>query len=416
LFIYEVSPADFPDGKAGRGAIGRAETRMKREWIVGLGLALAFLSMTGCGAKPAAQAAAAPAPPPTVKVAPVVQRDVPVVQEWIGTTEGNVNAEIRPQVEGYLLRRVYAEGSLVRQGSPLFAIDPRQFRVKLDQARADLEQAEAQLAKARQDVARFTPLAAEKAISRQELDNATAAERVAKAVADSKRAAVAQASLDLRWTTVSSPITGIAGIAQQQVGNLVSPTTVLAVVSQVDPIRVLYPLAEQDYLRLQEKVGGQGKADAAGLDLVLSDGTVFPHKGRFLFSGRDVDVKTGTITTVALFPNPGNVLRPGQYAKVRAVSSVEKGALLVPQRAVNELQGTFQVAVVGADGKADVRAVETGPRQGSLWVIHSGLKPGERVVVEGFTRVKAGEPVRVQEVPAEAAAEPAGAASAGGGK
>lgn len=386
---------------------------MTREWIVGLGLSLALLSMTGCGDKPAAQAAAAP--PPTVKVAPVVQRDVPVVEEWIGTTEGNVDAEIRPQVEGYLLRRVYAEGSLVRQGSPLFAIDPRQFRVKLDQARADLEQAEAQLAKARQDVARFTPLAAEKAISRQELDNATAAERVAKAVADSKRAAVAQASLDLRWTTVSSPITGIAGIAQQQVGNLVSPTTVLAIVSQVDPIRVLYPLAEQDYLRLQEKVARAGKAGAASLDLVLSDGTVFPHPGRFLFAGRDVDVKTGTITTVALFPNPGNLLRPGQYAKVRAVSSVEKGALLVPQRAVNELQGTFQVAVVGADGKADVRAVETGPRQGSLWVIRSGLKPGERVVVEGFSRVKAGQPVRAQDVPAEAA-EPAGAAPAGGGK
>jgi membrane fusion protein (multidrug efflux system) len=325
-----------------------------------------------------------------VVVAPVVQQDVPVSKEWIGTTDGNVNAEIRPKIEGYLLRRVYAEGSFVRQGAPLFEIDAPQLKAQLEQMQGDRAQAQADFAKAQQDVSRFRPLAAQKAVSQQELDNALSAAQAAKATVDARDAAVRSARLNLGWTHVTSPISGIAGAAQAQVGNLVSPSTVLATVSQCDPIRVLYQISEQEYLQTQAKTKEGGLGD---LELVLADGSVFPQRGRLLFEGRDVDVKTGTITTVALFPNPGNVLRPGQYAKIRAVTEVKKGALLVPQRAVNELQGGYQVAVVGSDNKAEIRTVQTGERVGKMWIIESGLEPGDRVVVEGFTRVKSGEPV-----------------------
>jgi len=300
---------------------------------------------------------------------------------------------------------VYAEGGLVHQGDLLFTIDPRQSQAQLEQAQADLGQAQAQLAKTEQDVARFRPLAEQRAISQQELDDALSAERAAKAAVASRAAAVHQARLTLDWARVTSPITGIAGAATQQVGNLVSPTTILTTVSQVDPIRVPYPISEQEYLQQVERAQRDPQAAAGNrLELVLSDGTVFPQKGHVLFAGRQVDVKTGTITSVALFPNPGNLLRPGQYAKVRAVTEVKKGAILVPQRAVNELQGGYQVAVVGSDDKAEVRTVQPGERVGKLWVIDSGLKPGDRVVVEGFTRVKAGATVSPKEAPPEAAA------------
>jgi len=391
---------------------------MKRE-ISGVGVALTLVALSlgwqGCEKK---KTEPPPPPPPAVVVAPVTQADVPVIREWIGTTEGNVNAEIRPKVDGYLLRRVYAEGSLVHQGDLLFTIDPRQTQAQLEQAQADLAQAQAQLAKAQQDVARFRPLVAGKAISQQELDNALSAERAAKAAADARQAAVHQARLSQGWARVTSPISGIAGVAQQQVGDLVSPATVLTTVSQCDPIRVTYQLSEQEYLAFQRKV--QQKPEAGqenNLDLILADGSVFPHKGRVLFEGRQVEVKTGTIAVVALFPNPGNLLRPGQFAKIRGVTEVRKGALLVPQRAVNDLQGGSQVAVVGSDNKAEIRTVQTGERVGNRWVIESGLHPGDRVVVEGFTRVKSGVTVNPTEAPAE---EPAGAAapaaSAAGGK
>jgi membrane fusion protein (multidrug efflux system) len=338
-----------------------------------------------------------------VVVTQVVQRDVPVYQEWIGTTAGNVNAEIRPRAEGYLLRRVYAEGSFVRQGDLMFEIDPRQVQAQLQQTQGDLAQAQAQLSKAQQDVNRFRPLAAEKAVSQQELDNALSAAAAAKAVVDARQAAVHQARLNLGWSRVTAPISGIAGTAQAQVGNLVNPSTVLAVVSQCDPIRVLYPLSEQEYLHLQERLRGDRQAHADDLELILADGSTFPHKGHLLFSDRQVDVKTGTIGTVAVFPNPGNLLRPGQYAKIRAVTEVKSGALLVPQRAVNQLQGSFQVAVVGNDDKAEIRPVVPGVRVGKLWQIDSGLRPGDRVVVEGFSKVKPGIAVRPQEAPSEEA-------------
>lgn len=386
---------------------------MKRE-ISGAGVALALAALSfgwqGCAKK---KTEAPPPPPAAVIVAPVTQADVPVIREWIGTTEGNVNAEIRPKVDGYLLRRVYAEGSLVRQGDLLFTIDPRQTQAQLEQAQADLAQAQAQLAKAQQDVARFRPLAAGKAISQQELDNALSAERAAKAAADARQAAVHQARLSQGWARVTSPISGIAGVAQQQVGDLVSPATVLTTVSQCDPIRVTYQLSEQEYLAFRRRVQQRPEAGQEdNLEMTLADGSVFPHKGRVLFEGRQVEIKTGTIAVVALFPNPGNLLRPGQYAKIRGVTDIRKGALLVPQRAVNDLQGGSQVAVVGSDNKAEIRTVQTGERFGSRWVIESGLHPGDRVVVEGFTRVKSGATVVPKEAPTEAPPEEPAAATA----
>ena len=366
---------------------------MKRALFVRLGVVFTLgAAGLACGSKAPPPP---PSPPPAVVVTTVLQQDVPVTQEWISTTDGNVNAEIRPKVEGYLLRRVYAEGSFVRQGAPLFEIDAPQLKAQVEQMQGDRAEASADLAKAQQDVNRFRPLAADKAVSQQELDNALSAAQAAKAVVNARDAAVRQARINLAWTHVTSPISGIAGVAQAQVGNLVSPSTVLATVSQCDPIRVLYQVSEQEYLQAQARNQGinQGKTGESDLELVLADGSVFPQKGRLLFEGRDVDVKTGTITNVAVFPNPGNVLRPGQYAKVRAVTEVKKGALLVPQRAVNELQGGFQVAVVGSDNKAKIRTVQVGERVGKLWVVDSGLQPGDRVVVEGFTRVKSGEAV-----------------------
>jgi membrane fusion protein (multidrug efflux system) len=330
--------------------------------------------------------APAPAPPPKVVVTPAVQRDEPILREWIGTTEGDVNADIRPRVEGYLLRRVYKEGSFVPQGELLFEIDPRQFEAQLQQAEANLEQAKAALAKADLDVSRAEPLAVQRAVSQQELDNARSAQRGARATVGALEAAVAQTRLNLSWTRVTSPIPGIAGIAQQQVGDLVNGQTVLTTVSKVDPLRVLYQLGEQEYLELVRDPAMRNTE----LELVLSDATVFPHKGHVLLTGRNIDVRTGTIAAIGLFPNPGNVLRPGQYAKVRAVVKVRKGAILVPQRAVNEMQGAYQVAVIGPDDKAQVRTVKAAERIGSLWVIEEGLRPGERVVVEGFSRVKTG--------------------------
>ncbi|HLJ74023.1 MAG TPA: efflux RND transporter periplasmic adaptor subunit [Thermoanaerobaculia bacterium] len=345
-----------------------------------------MLAAAACGKSGAAEKAGATPPPPRVVVTNVVQRDQPLYREWIGNTQGDVNADIRPKVEGYLLRRVYKEGSYVQPGQLLFEIDPRQFEAQLQQAQANLEQARAGLGKAERDVSRFAPLAAQKALSQEELDNANAAKAAAQASVGSLQAAVEQAKLNLSWTRVTSPISGIAGLAQEQVGDLVSPQTVLTTVSTVDPIRVAYQVSEQEYLLFQNDPAMRN----AELQLVLADGSVWPHKGHIALSGREVDVKTGTITTIGLFPNPGNVLRPGQFAKVRAVTGIQHAALLVPQRAVNDLQGLQQVAVVGSGDVVTIRTVKTGDRIGSDWIITDGLQPGDRVVVEGFARVKSG--------------------------
>jgi membrane fusion protein (multidrug efflux system) len=352
---------------------------------------------------------APPAVIPDVQVVEVTQRDEPIYSEWIGTLDGFVNAEIHPKIEGYLLKQAYKEGTLVQQGDTLFQIDPRQFQAALDQAKGVLARNQATLAKAKLDVQRYTPLAASKAISQQELDNAIAAESEAAAAAASAKASVEQAQLNLDWTRVASPITGVVGIALAQVGDLVNPQTVMTTVSQVDPIKVHFNISEKEYLRYAEKINRPIPPEEAAegkLELVLDDGTIFPERGRVLVANRQVDVKTGTMEVRGSFANPGNLLRPGQYAKVRATMETKKGALLVPQRAVSELQGAYLVGVVGADGKADIRNVKVGQRIGSLWIIDQGLNPGDKVIVEGLAFVKPGMKVNAKPAPAEGEAPP----------
>jgi membrane fusion protein (multidrug efflux system) len=350
-----------------------------------------------------------PPPPPDVAVVDVAQKDVPIYMEWVGTTDGNVNAQIRARVNGYLQTRNYNEGTFVRSGELMFTIDPRPYQAALDQAKGELGRADAALTKTQQDVKRYTPLAAEGAISQEELDNAVQAQRAASALVDSARAAVEKAKLDLDWTRIASPIDGIAGIAVAQVGDLINANSVLTTVSQVDPIKVSVPISEQEYLIYSRSVQGDKPGQAGpNLELILADGSVHQERGTVSVADRQVDIQTGTMMIVALFPNPNNMLRPGQYAKVRATMETRSGALLVPQRAVQELQGTFQVAVVSPDNKVAMRIVKAGPRVGSSWVIEDGLKPGERVIVEGLQKVRDGATVNPRPAdapkPADAAA------------
>lgn len=327
---------------------------------------------------------------------PAAQRTVEIYQEWIGSTNGYINAVIRPQVRGYILSRAYDEGQVVQPGQLLFEIDPREFQAQLDQARGQLAQAEAALAKTQLDVNRYTPLAAEGAVSQQELDNAIQANRANQAAVDAAKAAVEQARLNLEWTKVVSPIAGVAGVAIAQIGDLVDPTTQLTTVSQVDPIKAVFPVSEQQYLRYARAVAAReetrGSREGA-LELITADGEVFPHRGTVSVVGREIDPRTGTLIIEGLFPNPGNVLRPGGYAKVRAIVDERPNAVVVPQRAVQDVQGQAQVAVVGENNIAEWRNVTTGARSGEDWVIESGLKAGELVVVEGLQKVRSGMPV-----------------------
>jgi RND family efflux transporter MFP subunit len=339
--------------------------------------------------------AAAPPPPPRVEVAPVIQKDVPVQGEWVGTLEGYVNAQIQPQVSGYLIRQDYREGGLVKKGQLLFEIDPRPFQAVLDQAKGQLAQAEAQRANAELNVKRDIPEAQAHAIPQSQLDTDTQALLAAKASVEADQAAVEQAAINLGYTKVTSLIDGIAGINTVQVGNLVGPSAVLTAVSQVSPIKVYFPISEQEYLRM---AGGDAPGNVdfithaarIPLKLTLADGSTYPHPGRIVFADRQVNTQTGTIQVVGEFPNSKNLLRPGQYARVQAPTGNIAGALLVPQAAVNQQQGTDQVTVIGPDNRAQLRAVKVGPTMGTLWVITSGLKPGERVVAVGADKVKEG--------------------------
>src|SRR5579859_4729845 len=340
--------------------------------------------------------AAAPPPPPVVEVAPVIQKDVPVQGEWVGTLEGYVNAQIQPQVSGYLIRQDYHEGAFVKKGQLLFEIDPRPFQAVLDQAKGQLAQAEAQMANAELNVKRDIPEAEAHAIPQSQLDTDTQSLLGAKAAVEAGRASVEQAELNLGYTRVVSLVDGIAGINTVQVGNLVGPSTVLTAVSQVSPIKVYFPISEQEYLRMADG-GGRGSVDflthasRIPLRLTLADGSTYPHPGRIIFADRQVDTQTGTIQIVGEFPNSKNLLRPGQYARVQAPTGNITGALLVPQAAVNQQQGTNQVTVVGSDNRVQLRTVEVGPREGTFWVITTGLKPGERVVAVGAEKAKEGE-------------------------
>jgi RND family efflux transporter MFP subunit len=340
--------------------------------------------------------AAAPPPAPSVEVAPVIQQDVPVRGEWVGTLQGYVNAQIQPQVSGYLIRQDYQEGAFVNKGQLLFEIDPRPFQAALDQAKGQLAQAEAQMANADINVKRDIPEAEAHAIPQSQLDTDTQLLRGAKAAVEADRAAVEQAALNLGYTKVISLIDGIAGITTVQVGNLVVQSTVLTAVSQVNPIKVYFPISEQEYLRLADgrapgSMDFMTRASRIPLQLTLADGATYPHPGKIIFADRQVNEQTGTIQIVGEFPNPRNLLRPGQYARVQAPTGSIAGALLVPQSAVSQLQGTDQVTVVGADNRAQLRTVQVGPILGTLWVITSGLKPGERVVAVGAEKVKDGQ-------------------------
>jgi membrane fusion protein (multidrug efflux system) len=345
-----------------------------------------------------------PAPPPlAVTVAPVVQKDVNIQQDWIGTMLGNVDADIRPKVDGFLLAQFYSEGSYIKKGQAMFQLDQRQAQAAVQQAQGRLERARASLAQAQIDVRRYTPLVAQKAVSQAELDKAQSMERAATAEVDADQAVLDNAKLNLGWTTVTSPISGIAGISKVGVGDLMTPTTIMTTVSDINPINVDFSIAEQDYMRFtREKTGRDA---GRSLQLILGDGAVFPERGRALLVNREVDARTGTIQVRAEFPNPGNVLRPGQYARIRAVTEVRKNALLVPQQAVSELQGIYQVGVVGQDNKAAIKTVKLGPQFGDMWVVESGLEAGENVIVDGLQRVKTGmtvAPARFKDTQANA--------------
>jgi RND family efflux transporter MFP subunit len=354
-------------------------------------LAVFSSAMVGCGRT---QAAAPPAPP-EVRVAPVVQQDVPVYSEWVATLDGYVNAQVRPQVSGYIVKQNYKEGSLVRRGEVLFEIDPRPFQAALDRAKGDLAQAQAQLGKSNLDVERDTPLAEARAIAKSQLDNEIQAKLGAQALIESDKAAVEQAELNLEWTRVTSLVDGIAGIAQIQIGNLVGSNSILTSVSQLEPIKAYFPISEREYVLVQKNSNAIRSKHAIGffgnsLELILTDGSFYAQKGKILLADRQVDPNTGTIRIVAAFPNPGNILRPGQYGRVRVETGIKKGALLTPQSAVAQSQGSYQVAVVGSDHKASMRTVKPGQTLGTMWVIDDGLKPGEQVVVEGPQKLRDG--------------------------
>jgi membrane fusion protein (multidrug efflux system) len=352
--------------------------------------------------------AAAPPPPPDVAVATVVQQDVPVHREWVASMDGLVNATILAQVQGYLIRQNYREGEFVRQGTLLFEIDPRTFQTALDEARAALARQQAVLQNAQALLARILPLAAANAVSQKDKDDAVARVQAAEAQVLQTQAAVRKAELDVSFTRITSPIDGIAGAAQAQIGDLVgtAQARVLTTVSTVDPIKVYVPISEREYLQAVEKrQPGQQATGPSSLELILADGSTWEHKGTFSFADRQVDPQTGTIRVAITFPNPGNILRPGQYAKVRALVGMEANAILVPQRAVGELQGSYQVALVGADNTVSIKGVQVGERFGKLWVIREGLAPGDRVVAEGTQKV--GNGVKVNPVPFAPEAAPA---------
>jgi len=360
--------------------------------------------------------------PPGVSVAQVEQKDVPIYGEWIGTLDGFVNADVRAQVTGYLLQQNYQEGALVSKGQLLFEIDPRPFQAALDQAEGQLAQATAQFANAEAvqvrtqlDVERYTPLAREQAASQQDLDNAVQNNLAAKAtVATAKaqiktaEAAVETATLNLGFTRLTAPINGIAGQAQLQVGALVSTTsTPVTTVSTVDPIKVYFTVSEAEYLdfnrRFPTESSRQAEFKRLPLDLILADGTTYAHQGIVSFADREVNQSTGAIRIAGLFPNSGNILRPGGYGKVRAASKIQKDALLIPQRAVAELQGSYQVDVVDSDNKVSIQTVDVGARVGNQWIVEKGLKQGERVIVEGSQKVRPGMQVNPKPFVAETA-------------
>ena len=353
------------------------------------------LMISGCSSTSEAKPTA---PPPSVSVVKVSEQDLPAYGEWVATLDGYVNAQIQPQVSGYVVKQNYREGSYVRKGEVLFEIDSRPFQAAFDQAKAQLSQAQAKLSLAEINVKRDTPLAQQRAIAQSQLDSEIGALEEAKANVQAAGAAVETAQLNLGFTKVHSLIDGIAGSANVQMGNLVGPSSVLTTVSKLDPVKVRFPISEQEYMRFTSISPGAASSrttniNSMPLELVLADGTKYLHKGEVIFTEREVDPRTGTISLVATFANPGNFLRPGQFARVRAVTKVSKNALLIPQRAVTEVQGDFRVAIVDEGNKISMRKVTVGQRIGPMWVIESGLSVGEQVVTDGGMKVRDGASV-----------------------
>jgi membrane fusion protein (multidrug efflux system) len=348
-----------------------------------------------------------PPPPPEVEVADIVQKDVPIYIELVGATLGSEDVEIRARVEGYLVSMNFTEGSFVSKGQLLYRIDAQPFEAALAEAKANLATAHARLDKTNNDVARLTPLAKEQAVSQQELDNALSAQEAAKAQVSAWDARVAKAKLDLAYSTITSPIDGLIGTTQKKVGSLVSGgETLLNTVSQINPIFFRCAIAEAEYLRLARRGVGRDKSQDKkfGVELILADGTVHPHKGRLESIERAVDPTTGTLSGQFSFPNPERILRPSQYGRARIVTDVKQGAVLVPQRAVQEIQGLYSVMVVKPDATVEQRMVKAGERIGNLWIIDSGAKPGEQVIVEGIQRVRPGVKVSAKPEKTEQAA------------
>jgi len=396
-------------------------TLSKYKFWIGGAFCLVVIGLVIGATRPKRVSGAQPGASPDVEVVQVEQKDVPIFGEWIGTLDGFTNADVRAQVTGYLLRQGYQEGAFVKKGQLLFEIDPRPFQAALDQAEGQLAQAKAVLANAQAvqgrtelDVNRYAPLAKEQAASQQDLDNAVqnnmaAKATVATAVAQIKsaEAAVETAKINLDFTRLVAPIDGIAGQAQLQVGALVNPSSgPVTSVSTVDPIKVYFTVSESEYLDWNRRFPTETTRQAAGkrlrLELILADGLSYPREGTFYFADRQVNQSTGAIRIAGLFPNPGNILRPGGYGKVRTAVRVQQDALLVPQRAVSELQGGFQVAALDHENKVSIRTVKVGDRVGAQWIIVDGLKPGERVIAEGVQKVRPGMQVNPKPFAAEA--------------
>lgn len=387
--------------KRKRHATGWASSALTAILIV---CAACILALGGCGgdepAKPQAQA------PVSVLVAEVRQADVPIYKEWVGVTEGLVNAQIRAQVSGYLIKQAYQEGQRVRQGQVLFLIDARPFEAGMAEAREQLADARAQHETSKATLKRIQALYKVGAVSQQILDETIGNEKSRRAEVGKAQAALEQAAIDLSFTEIVSPIDGVAGLAQAQLGDLVGPTgQPLTTVSTLDPIKAYIAISEREYFEAMRGGRENRSPEDIPLTLMLADGSTYPYQGRFSFADRSMDPTTGTIKIATLFPNPEYVLRPGQYAKVRARMRTATRALLVPQRAVNEIQGAHQVAVVGPDNKVEIRPVQVGEQVGREWIVSEGLKPGERVVAEGIQKVKQGTPVTPQPYVPEASSD-----------